>query len=66
MKKPPKFWRKEKLLSSTTGNLSGGLFTRDVKKWIKGALEMLRLSLRVLYKGDLEGVLLYWGPRSIC
>jgi len=24
------------------------------------------LSLRGLYEGDLEGGLLYWGPRKIC
>jgi len=35
-----KVLEKKKLLSSTMGNLSAGLFTRDFEKWMKGALEV--------------------------
>jgi len=37
------------------GNLEGGLFTRDFCDWVKGALEVERLSLRELCEGNLVG-----------
>jgi hypothetical protein len=63
---PSTFLRREKLPSSTMGNLEGGSFTRDFERWMKGALEVERLSLRELYEGNLEEGLFYWGPRRIC
>jgi hypothetical protein len=38
------------------GNLEGGSFTRDFKRWMKGALQVERLSLRELCEGTLEDV----------
>ena len=38
------------------GNLEVGSFTRDFERWMKGALEVERLSLRELCEGNLEGV----------
>ena len=32
-----------------------GSFTRDFERWMKGALEVGRLSLRELCEGNLEG-----------
>ena len=43
------------------GSLEGGSFTRDVLRWMKGTLEVERLSRRELCEGDLEGGILYWG-----
>ena len=37
------------------GNQKGGSFTRDFERWMKGALEVERLSLRELCEGNLEG-----------
>jgi hypothetical protein len=37
-------------IGTTMGNLEGGLFTRGLKKWMNGAVEVERLSLRGLYK----------------
>jgi len=50
------------------GSLEWGSFTGDFERWMKGALEVegLSLSLRELCEGNLEGGLLYWGPRRIC
>ena len=41
---PPTFLRREKIPSSTVGKLEGGSFTRDFESWMKGALEVKRLS----------------------
>jgi hypothetical protein len=36
-------------------------------RWMKGALEVVRLSLREICEGNLEErVLLYWGPWRMC
>jgi hypothetical protein len=37
-----------------------GSFTRDFNRWMKGALELVILSLREFYEGKLGGELLYW------
>jgi hypothetical protein len=37
------------------GNLKGDSYTRDFKRWMKGDLEVERLSLREPSEGNLEG-----------
>jgi hypothetical protein len=37
------------------GNQKGGSFTRDFDRWINGALEVQRLSMRELCEGNVEG-----------
>jgi hypothetical protein len=37
------------------GNMEGGPFTGDFESWMKGVLEVGRLSLRELCEGNLEG-----------
>jgi rRNA maturation protein Rpf1 len=34
--------------------MEGGSFARDLERWMKGALEVERLSLRELCEGNLE------------
>jgi hypothetical protein len=46
--------------------MEGGSFTRDIERWMKGALEIERLSLRKLCEGNLEGGIFYWGSRRMC
>jgi hypothetical protein len=35
--------------------MEGGSFTRDLYRWMKGVLEVERLSPRKLYEGNMEG-----------
>jgi len=50
-----------------SGNMGGGPFPRDSERWMKGALEVERLSLRELCERNLEGGgLFYWGPWGMC
>jgi hypothetical protein len=49
------------------GEPGRGAFPRDSERWMKGALEVERLSLRELCDRNLEGGgLFYWGPRRMC
>jgi hypothetical protein len=45
------------------GKLEGVLFTRDFERWMKGAVEVERLSLSL---GDPVGGLIYCGPWTMC
>jgi hypothetical protein len=47
------------------GNLEEGSTTRDFQRWLKGSLEVERLSLRELCEENLEGGLPCWGPWRI-
>ena len=66
-----RLWRQASpSIGALLGNLEVGSFTRDFERWMKGALEVerlsLSLSLRELCEGNLEVRLLYWGPWRIC
>jgi hypothetical protein len=48
-------WRCASLsIGAPLGNLKGNSFTRDFERWIKDALDVERLSLTELCKGNLE------------
>ena len=52
-----RLWRQESLsIGAPLGNLDGGSSTRDFERWMKGALEVERLSLKRLSGEGLE-----WG-----
>jgi hypothetical protein len=51
-----RLWRQASLsIGAPLVNLEGGSFTRDLETWMKGALEMGRLSLRELCERNLVG-----------
>jgi hypothetical protein len=43
-----------------------GVIYQDFERWMKGALEVERLSLRELCEGNLVEGLLHWGPWRMC
>ena len=53
------------LHGGSAGQLGVGSSTRHFEKWLKGPLEVGRLSLWELCEGNLEGKLPYWGPWNI-
>jgi hypothetical protein len=53
------------LYGGSEGQPGVGLSTGDFERWLKGALEVGRLSLWELCEGYLEGGLHCWGPWSI-
>jgi hypothetical protein len=63
-----RLWRRASLsIGVPLGNLEGGSFTRDFKRYMKeGSGNGVSLSLWELYEGKVEGGLLYWGSRRIC
>ena len=50
------------LHGGSVGQPGVGLRTRGTERQLKEAHEVKGLSLWELYKGNLEGGLLYWGP----
>ena len=58
-----RLWRQAYFsIGAPLGNLEGESSTRDFERWLKGALEVERLSLWELCEGNLEGGLPCWGP----
>jgi hypothetical protein len=53
------------LYGGSGGQTGEDSFTRDFERWMKGAVEMGRLSLKRLIAEGFEGRLLYWGPWKI-
>jgi hypothetical protein len=53
------------LQAGSVGQPGVGLSTRDFEKWLKGALEVERLSLWELCEGILDGGLPWWRPWRI-
>ena len=61
------FWFYNRESKDLKGNLQEGSFTKDFERWMKGAVEVDRLSLRELCEGTWrDGVLLCWGPWRMC
>jgi hypothetical protein len=58
-------FEKDPSKSSLSEELEEGSSTRDIERWINGALGMGRLSLKRLIAEGPWGRLLYWGPRNI-
>ena len=50
----------------SSGNLAGGPFPRDSERWMKGALEVERLSLRELCDRNLKGGSSFTGDPGGC
>ena len=50
------------LYGGSVGQLGVGSSTGDFDLWLKGALEVWRLSLWELSEGNLEGGFPCWGP----
>jgi len=57
-----RFWRRASLfMGGSVGQTGVGSSTGDFERWLKGALEMKRLSRLELCKGNLEGGLPFLG-----
>jgi hypothetical protein len=53
------------LYGGSVGQTVEGSSTGDFEIWLKGGLQVERLSLWKRCEGNLEGVLPYWGPGRI-